>query len=72
MNIIYSPLSRHILYNYKHYIVFIIHDFSVAITLFIFVFFMEYTKKQNSFIYWKIFFNTINNYNRFWFLVNTL
>jgi hypothetical protein len=46
MNIIYSPLSRHILYNYKHYIVFVIHDFSAGLTLFLFIFLWNISKTK--------------------------
>lgn len=36
MNIFFSPISRHIIYNYNHYIIFISHDISAICTLILF------------------------------------
>lgn len=36
MNIYYSPISRHIIYNYNHYLIFIIHDISSILTIILF------------------------------------
>jgi len=37
MDLIYSPISRHLIYNYNHYIIFIIHDLSSFLTLLLFI-----------------------------------
>jgi len=44
MNYFYSPISRHIVFDLKHYTIYIIHDCSCFLTLFLFIFL--YCKKS--------------------------
>jgi hypothetical protein len=47
MNIFISPISRHIIYNYNHYIIFVSHDISAIFTLLLF--FILWNIQKNKF-----------------------